>query len=35
MIQAEETYTKLVDYVETMKNNPDLAVKVGRFQVLS
>ena len=28
MLQAEETYSKLADYVDTMKNNADLAIKV-------
>ena len=33
MLQAEETYSKLADYVDTMKNNADLAIKVLNHDV--
>ena len=31
MIQAEETYSKMVEHVDTLKANPQLAVKVQLY----
>ena len=31
MIQAEETYSKMVEHVDTLKANPKLAVKVQLY----